>query len=189
VASMEHRVRGLWAIDTVNPNAWAGLTEYIGLSSANMVVGQEAKQLDEETMEGEATMRAKGWKAMVEPCCSTELEGKSAGVAVAVRKHIGMSRSMPIETVPMAFRSRCRLAFVIAVTRGGFHLGSIYLVSSVGVKAKKNLDILDAVAATLKALAGRWVLGGDFNCTPEQLTATGWLKVVGGVIVAPTAAN
>ena len=40
-ASMEHRVRGLWAIDTVNPNAWAGLTEYMGQSSADMVIWAE----------------------------------------------------------------------------------------------------------------------------------------------------
>ena len=77
-----------------------------------------------------------------------------------------MSRSVPGETLPKAFKHRCRLAFVNAVTRGGFHLGSVYLVSSIGVKAKKNLDLLDSIAATLKALAGRWIIGGDFNCTP-----------------------
>ena len=63
----------------------------------------------------------------------------------------------------------------------------MYLVSSIGVRAKRNLDILDAAAAVLNSLSGRWVLGGDFNCTPEQLTETGWLRVVGGVIVAPKA--
>ena len=37
----------------------------------------------------------------------------------------------------------------------------------------------------LKTLNGPWILAADFNATPEQLTETGWLKLVGGVIIAP----
>ena len=33
------------------------------------------------------------------------------------------------------------------------------------------------------------ILAADFNATPEQLTETGWLKTVGGVIVAPAGAT
>ena len=66
-----------------------------------------------------------------------------------------------------------------AKVKGWFHAGSLYLVSGVGVKHKRNMDILDAVASTLKSLAGRWIIGGGFNWTPAQLTETGWLRVVG----------
>ena len=34
-------------------------------------------------------------------------------------------------------------------------------------------------------LKGPWVLAADFNCTPQQLEDTGWLKLVNGRIVAP----
>ena len=49
------------------------------------------------------------------------------------------------------------------MVRGGFHAGSLYMVGAIGVKHKMNLDILDAVAATLKSLARRWIIGGDFQ--------------------------
>ena len=57
-----------------------------------------------------------------------------------------------------------------------------YLHSKVGVKAKVNLDLLHAMAAVIKQLGEVWILGGDFNCTPEELLSTGWLKLVGGRI-------
>jgi len=41
------------------------------------------------------------------------------------------------------------------------------------------------MAAVMSRRGKQWVIGGDFNCTPEQLRATGWLKLVGGVIVQP----
>ena len=174
------------------PECVGGLAEYMGLTTADLVVGQEARVLSEEKTESEALLRGKGWKATIEPCLCTELDGRSAGVMVAVRKHIGMRLSISEGTAPADLKHRCTFGFVSAIIRGGFHLGSIYLVSSIGVKAKRNMNILDAVATTLKTLSGRWIIGGDFNCTPEQLEATGWLRMVGGVIVAtkvPTAST
>jgi len=75
---------------------------------------------------------------------------------------------------------------------GGVHCGSPYLYSMVGkggIQAQCNLDMLDSMAFTLNGLVGPWILGGDWNCSPQDLTATGWLQKVGGVIHAPTAAT
>ena len=66
------------------------------------------------------------------------------------------------------------------MAKGGFHLGSLYLVSTIGVKHKRNMDIFDGMAITLKSLADRWIMGGDFNCTPEQFESIGWVRMVGG---------
>ena len=51
------------------------------------------------------------------------------------------------------------------------------------MKARQNLQL---VAGVLAATSGMCVIGGDFNCTPQELESTGWLKKVGGVIVAPS---
>ena len=72
-----------------------------------------------------------------------------------------------------------------AMGKGGLHLGWVYLHSTVGVTAKRNLDLLETVAFTLASLVGPWIVGGDWNCTPDDLRATGWLKKLGGVICAP----
>ena len=68
---------------------------------------------------------------------------------------------------------------VDCAARGGLNLGSCYLISGLGITAAKNLDLLHCLAGMLERVSGPWIIGGDFNCTPEELTATGWLKVVG----------
>jgi len=39
----------------------------------------------------------------------------------------------------------------------------------------------------IATLRGPWILGGDWQCTPDELREAGWLKIVKGVIYAPTA--
>ena len=72
-----------------------------------------------------------------------------------------------------------------AMMKGGVHLGSIYLNVSIGPSAKKNLDLLHMVAAVLVVVGGPCKIGGEWNCSSEQLQATGWLQMVGGMIIAP----
>ena len=41
------------------------------------------------------------------------------------------------------------------------------------------------MAAAIRRWGKQWVIGGDFNCTPEELKAIGWFQLVGGVTVRP----
>ena len=66
------------------------------------------------------------------------------------------------------------------------HFGTIYPTTAVGVSAKCNLDLLQGIAFALLNIHGPWIIGGDWNCSPEDLAATGWLDLVQGVVVAPT---
>ena len=68
---------------------------------------------------------------------------------------------------------------------GGINYGSCYLHSSLGITARANMDLLQSIAAVLSTVEGPWVLGGDWNCTPEQLEKTGWLRLVKGKVCAP----
>lgn len=53
---------------------------------------------------------------------------------------------------------------------------------SVGAFAQCNSDMLQWAAAGLSSLQGPWILGGDWNCAPADLAATGWLELAGGVV-------
>ena len=55
---------------------------------------------------------------------------------------------------------------------------SVYLHDSVGVTAQCYLDLLQEIAAEMSLVSGVWILGGDWNCTPDELAATGWLQLV-----------
>ena len=76
--------------------------------------------------------------------------------------------------------------------KGGVHCGSPYLYSMKGkggVQAQCNLDMLDSMAFTLNGLVGPWILGGDWNCTPQELADTGWRGGECGRGAAPPAAR
>ncbi len=187
-ADRSHVVAGLWAIDTLNPNAWPGAIEYLGQSAADFVTVQESRVRSQQCEDKESTARMSKWNVSVEPCVITEAQATSAGVAVGARSHIGLALPSAVDgSRSDLLTGRFRLRRASALCRGGFHLGSIYLYDSVGALARCNLDLLQAVAAELAMVSGGWVLGGDWNCTPAELSATGWLDLVGGYICAPSA--
>ena len=67
---------------------------------------------------------------------------------------------------------------------GGILVGVPYLYDGVGARGA-NLDLLQLIAAVMKALKAPWVLAGDFNMTPDELQASGWPKLACATIVSP----
>ena len=68
---------------------------------------------------------------------------------------------------------------------GGFHCGSLYFHDGVGIGHELNTKVLNGTATRVKALQGPFVLAADWNCTPKELAATGFLKLIGGHVVHP----
>jgi len=101
------------------------------------------------------------------------------------RNHVGMGDSFDEEELPALLKGRFSVKHIGAVCKGGIHFASGYLWCSVGLKHTSNQDYLQAVAGVLKTLRGPWIFAADFQNTPEELEASGWLKLVGGKIVAP----
>ena len=62
---------------------------------------------------------------------------------------------------------------------------SIYLRCSEGL-SEANQFILEEAKATLLIVRGPWIVAADWNISPATLAASGWLKLVGGVIFATT---
>ena len=49
-----------------------------------------------------------------------------------------------------------------------------------------NAAILTQLAAAIAAVRGPWIVGGDWNMTPETLMDSNWPNIVRGRIHAPT---
>lgn len=160
--------------------------EVFGENQGDSVAIQEAKLATAECADAEQTARNSGWRTAVGPCTITAADGKSAGVAICGRTHVGMKNSICNEVWPKSLNERFILEHVAAVCRGGIHAGSCYLTSwSSGVKDQRNIDTLQLMAGVLNSVKGPWAIVGDWNCTPEELQQTGWLKLVQGATVAP----
>jgi len=180
-----HRDLGWWAFDSVNANAWPGAAEHLASTAADFTAVQEAKVEAQEVNDIEASSRGLGWRCSVGVCLHADGGGRSAGVAVAYRSHVGMADACDDDVLPENLLGRFRVKKMGAVCKGGVHFASAYLHSSIGATHHLNLDLLQSVAAVLSTLSGPWILAADFNCTPAELMATGWPKLVGGTIVAP----
>ena len=168
LSDWSHRKAGLFAIDTVNPNAWGAGADYMNRSAADVILVQEVKlPAGDPCSSAEQTARNAKWKLSIEPCLVTAKGGRSAGTAVATRSYIGMSVPKAVEaSQDLHAKGHFGMRRVAAMGKGGVRCGSAYLYSGVGVAAKCNLDLLDTIAFTISGLVGPWIIGGDWNCTP-----------------------
>ena len=79
---------------------------------------------------------------------------------------------------------RHRISYAYGTAMGGIFMVSVYLKHTEGMSAD-NAAILDDLAASLATLNKPWIIGGDFNMSPEDLSASGWPAMVRGKVCAP----
>ena len=92
------------------------------------------------------------------------------------------SRPADCTKAQAAHPGRIHLRRVGAVCKGGVHVISLYCYDRFPINGKTNLDLLHHLAAIICKLVGPWILAADFNCTPAELIATGFLKLVSGQV-------
>ena len=162
------------------------VSEILDRSVDDFVLGQETK-LHKHSAHKVAgnTARRCGWGHCIGMAHQTFGTMGSGGCAVLARQGIGLATAPP-KTIPDFCSHRISLAWAAGVTKEGIHLMSIYLICSVGMNAANKL-ICECAAVAIRAIKGPWVIGGDWNMTPETLAASGFLRLVNGMICAPEA--
>ena len=177
------RDAGIWTIDTANTNCWnAAVSPVLANTSADVVLLQEHKiRTDERMAAASRTAQTLGWRSHLALAHTTALDSASGGVGIFCRRRTGLHAHTGI--VKEGYQHRLQASWLGAVMRGGIHLCSIWLVHSQGL-SETNLAILAEAAALLGAIAGPWVIGGDWNISPQLLESCGWLDVIHGKIVA-----
>jgi exonuclease III len=177
------RELGLWSIDTTNPNAWTtGKRQALSRSAADIILMQETKQRLIRIAQAKRQAEHLGWRAHFGPALVTSAKGTSGGVAVVSRKGLG---STPHEIIPDAYKHRIGGAWISAVVKGGIHVFSVYLKDGQDL-SETNAAILTQLAAAIGSVRGPWVVGGDWNMTPQTLKASNWPATVKGHICAPS---
>lgn len=69
--------------------------------------------------------------------------------------------------------------------KGGVHCFSVYLKDSDGL-SDTNQTILTELAAMVDTVQGPWIIGGDWNMTPDKLASSNWPNIVQGRIHVPS---
>ena len=174
----------VWAVDSANTNALQpGIDQVAQRTSADLVLLQEHRVHLARCPAARGMLKRLGLNAWLTPARTTDAGRASGGPAVLTRRGIGIT---PHDgAVPDAQRHRFCFAWTGAGIRGGVHVGSVYLHTAEGL-SPDNLQVLHEIAVATKTVRGPWIIGGDWNMDPATLASSGWLDVVGGVIVAPT---
>ena len=69
--------------------------------------------------------------------------------------------------------------------KGGVHFVTVYLKDGERI-SQTNQAILTELAAYLGTIRGPWIVGGDWNVTPQQLQSASWDNIVKGAMKQPT---
>ncbi len=189
VGDRSWKEQGLWAIDCANGNSWQTLETCMVLrSKADILLAQETKIFEDDRLVGASlSARAAGWNPTFTPALRTAASKGSGGGAVLVRKGSGI-KGNSIEAIKTQFQHRMCVSWIDAVFKGGVHCISIWLKDSEGMSAT-NKAILEELAVVIGGLKGPWVVGGDWNLTPDILMASNWPAMVGGRVRATTLAT
>ena len=175
---------------TYNGSCWSTAWDFLGRTASQVVFLQETKLDGVNLTEAEAWCSKHGWKPFFGPCNRSRATGEpTAGVAILVRKHIGAS---PIEAPGLEHRPGviCNgWAFAVhldAGMRGGIICVSVYLETGQGIGISTcNWQRLCKLGETLCHYGKPFVIGGDFNCEPSDLTNSGWTASIQGRIQSP----
>ena len=107
-----------------------------------------------EVKEKETTLEKAGWTTAIMKCNYGGGGGKSSGVAVAARSHIGVGEACADGDLPEVLQGRFTAKHIGMVCKGGVHVCSGYLHCNVGIQHVSNLDYMQAVAGVLGTLKG-----------------------------------
>ncbi len=116
--------------------------------------------------------RAIGWKFAPSPAARGKGGGPSAGVGVAVPAQHGWATAGGADTwdlSPPGSPGRIAAAWVQAGCAGGVLVISMYLWDSEGL-TPRNMRIVEAAIEAGRAYGGLWIVGGDQNMTPAELS-------------------
>ena len=109
------------------------------------------------------------------------------GAAVAVRRHIGVTkaRSLPHDCSPVGSPGRVGTVWADGILRGGVLLISVYLWRTECL-TERNWAILRAAAEAAKCFGGPFIIAGDFNMGPEKMEEqSSYLQHLGAKVCAP----
>jgi len=130
-----------------------------------------------------------GWKLDGAEATRTDDGGRSAGTGIAVRSVYGLAPGSDLDekcdVSPAGSAGRLSAAWTNAILPRGLLLISAYFWTGEGL-TERNLRLLERAGDVARAFGGLFLIGADFNMTPEELDAVrSWLDRMGVAIVRP----
>ncbi len=131
------------------------------------------------------TLRAQGWDT-VAGAAYRKNAGHGGGVAVMTSERAGIRPLKLIDGIPGTDIDALNGRFICGVTGdlGGIASASVYGISGQGVSSQ--LRLWRAVATQMKLIGLPFIIGGDWQVTPQEMQAVGYPELLNAYIVAPS---
>ncbi len=172
-------------LTTVNPTCASALKEELEhgheLSGTHYLFIQEHKLRGAAKCRGDNWARKMGWDCITDDAYIKEKK-EGGGTAIWTRDSRGIR---PMAKVGDAFTGRA--SFGVCWINGEVTTCSVYGVSGAGVKGQ--LQLWAMILERVKAAGRPFIIGGDWQVTPQELMHAGFDKVVGGVVCAANGAT
>ncbi len=170
-------------ITTVNATSWGSMRPYLRRVAADIVLVQEHKLGPGVVPCAIAWLRRRGWNAVMTPAQRGPNGGWSAGAAVLARAHIGMA--LPTTGSETVVPHRAVAARLEAPGCRPFTAVSTYLHDGCGL-GKRNLEVMKQIGEfmTAQGEGALFVVGGDFQVTPQQIATLSFARETGTALVA-----
>ncbi len=196
-AADEPPAEQLWALEVVTANTtrWGPLKRFLMATKADAVLAQEHRLHGEEVAEASDWALRRGWKSVWAQAKCTEAGGRSGGVVILARSHLGLSP--PPWEDPVIVEGQAVAATLEAPTCRPKVLTSVYLLDGVGLAAA-NRSILAAIGSKLQTLGHGaegdsskhcgpmpYIVGGGCSLTPQDIAETDFAANIGATVVAP----
>ncbi len=156
-----------------------------GRPRAVAVLAQEHQLAGTRWTDFQHAVKRLGWRLVGAQAAKGSKGGNSAGVAVAVPSHIGAA---PVtghtwDISPPESPGRLSAAWIDTGPRGGLVSITMYAWDMEGLTTR-NVRLVTEAVRVGRSHGGVFIIGGDFNCTPEQLASHASLLASLGVTVA-----
>ena len=87
------------------------------------------------------------------------------------------------------FKAKALCSLGSASKDGNWAIGNVYLESGNGPGARANPAILAVLIMALQELQLPWMVAGDWNCSPQELQSTTFMRAVRRRVIAPSEAT
>ena len=180
----------VWSIVTSNVTSWVRadvlLTDCLEWRrKPDVVLFQELCRDAEQLKAIEAGLVMRRWQSAMRPAVRTADDGLSAGVGVVSRLS-GVLADYPTADIEKKHPGRCVFTMWSGVLAEGILVVSLYAYTGPHAVAK-NADLLELLAKEISAIKVPFVVGGDWNMSPEDLSRTGFPTRLKATVVSPAA--
>jgi len=184
------RIKSNVAFETCNGTSWTAIRDRLLYSQADVIFAQEHRLLEEDIVDKTAQVKRLGWKAVWAPAVPTDdsndKRSTSGGVAIFVKKHLGLTHVEDDGVrCPPLVEARLLAARFVAPGLGPVILYCGYFMCGVGLNSF-NKDMIAKLHQDAQRRGLPWICAADWNFEPNTIGDSDLPDLLSAKIIAPT---